>query len=76
MRFGPANCNATQRPLASDFAPHMAYTWARFSRGERFVHQPIPRAEFDGVFEQVKRWGLDRHLKECSFDKLVYRAAP
>src|ERR1700675_2166219 len=37
-----------------------------FSRGERFVCQPIPREEFDGVFEQVKRWGLDDYLKERS----------
>ena len=49
---------------------------SRFSRGERFVYQPIPREEFDGVFEQVKRWGLDEHLKERSFEKLIYHAAP
>lgn len=51
------------------------WDYARFSRGERFVYRPIPQAEFDGVFEQVKRWGLDQHLKERSFEKLVYRAA-
>ena len=51
------------------------WDYARFSRGERFVYRPIPRAEFDGVFEQVKRWGLDQHLKERSFEKLIYRAA-
>ena len=50
------------------------WDYSRFSRGERFVYQPIPREEFDGVFEQVKRWGLDEFLKERSFDKLVYRA--
>lgn len=49
---------------------------SRFSRGERFVYRPIPREEFESVFEQVKRWGLDQHLKERSFDKLVYHAAP
>jgi hypothetical protein len=51
-------------------------TWdyGRFSRGERFVYQSIPRAEFDGVFEQVKRWGLDQYLNERSFENLVYRA--
>jgi hypothetical protein len=51
------------------------WNYARFSRGERFVYQPVPRAEFDAVFEQVKRWGLDQHLKERSFDNLIYRAA-
>ncbi len=52
------------------------WDFSRFSRGERFVYKPIPRAEFDGVFEQVKRWGLDQYLKERSFEKLIYRAAP
>jgi len=52
-----------------------AWDFSRFTRGERFVYQPIPRAEFDGVFEQVKRWGLDQHIKERSFERLVYRAA-
>jgi hypothetical protein len=51
------------------------WDFSRFTRGERFVYQPIPRAEFDGVFEQVKRWGLDQHLKERSFENLIYRAA-
>jgi len=52
------------------------WDYSRFSRGERFVYEPIPREEFESVFEQVKRWGLDQHLKERSFDKLVYRASP
>lgn len=49
-------------------------TWdfAKFSRGERFVHKPLPRAEFDAVFAQVQRWGLDEYLKERSFEKLSY----
>lgn len=51
------------------------WDYSRFTRGERFVYRPISRTEFDEVFEQVKRWGLDQHLKERSFDKLIYRAA-
>lgn len=52
-------------------------TWdySKFGRGERFVYKPIPRAEFDEVMDQVKRWGLDQHLKERSFDNLVTSAA-
>jgi NitT/TauT family transport system substrate-binding protein len=50
------------------------WDFARFSRGERFVYQPIPRAEFDEVLDQVQRWGLDEFLKERAFDKLAYRA--
>ena len=47
---------------------------ASFTRGERFVYEPLPRREFDEVFEQVERWGLDQHLKERSFEKLIYTA--
>ena len=52
------------------------YTWdySRFTRGERFVYQPIPQREFDQTLEQVKRWNLDQYLKEKSFEKLAYRA--
>jgi hypothetical protein len=39
------------------------------------VFRSIPRAEFDEVMEQVKRWGLDQHLKERTFDKLITTAA-
>jgi NitT/TauT family transport system substrate-binding protein len=52
-------------------------TWdySKFGRGERFVYKRIPRAEFDEVMDQVKRWGLDQHLKERSFENLVTGAA-
>jgi hypothetical protein len=50
------------------------WDFTRFTRGERFVYQPIRQADFDGAIGQVKRWGLDQYLKELSFDKLVYRA--
>jgi NitT/TauT family transport system substrate-binding protein len=51
------------------------WDYSKFGRGERFVYKPIPRAEFDEVMEQVKRWGLDQHLKERAFDKLITTAA-
>jgi hypothetical protein len=48
-------------------------TWdySKFGRGERFVYKSIPRAEFDEVMSQVKRWGLDQYLKERDFGNLV-----
>lgn len=51
-------------------------TWdyTRFGRGERFVHEPIPRAEFDEIIAQAERWGLDDFMKEKSFEKLVFAA--
>jgi NitT/TauT family transport system substrate-binding protein len=53
-----------------------AHPWdfRKFTRGERFAYQPLPRGDFDMVMEQVKRWNLDDYLKERSFDNLVYRA--
>jgi hypothetical protein len=52
------------------------WDFSRFTRGERFVYQPIRREEFDEVLAQVERWGLDQHLKDRSFDHLVYPTAP
>src|SRR3954447_14168654 len=47
------------------------WDYSKFGRGERFVYKPIPTSEFDDVMDQVKRWGLDQHLKERTFDNLV-----
>ncbi len=47
------------------------WDFAKFSRGEQFVYEPVPRAEFDEIMQQVERWGLDQHLKEREFDKLI-----
>ena len=48
------------------------WDFTKFTRGEKFVNKPIPREEFDEVFSQVERWGLDQHLGERSYDKLTY----
>jgi NitT/TauT family transport system substrate-binding protein len=47
------------------------WDYSGFGRGERFVYKAIPRSEFDEVMDQVKRWGLDQHLKERSFENLI-----
>ena len=51
-------------------------TWdfTQFSRGERFVYEPITKEEFEEVFRQVERWGLNEYLKDRSFESLVCRA--
>ena len=48
-----------------------AWNFTSFSRGERFVHKPVPKREFDEVMQQVERWGLDQHLKERQFERLI-----
>jgi len=50
------------------------WNFAKFGRGERFVYRPIPRREFDEVFAQVKRWGLDDYAKERDYARLVFPA--
>ena len=62
------------RAIPPEFQKAHKWDYSRFSRGERFVYQAIPRKEFDETLEQVKRWNLDQYLKERSFENLVYRA--
>jgi ABC-type nitrate/sulfonate/bicarbonate transport system substrate-binding protein len=51
-----------------------AWDFGRFTRGERFVYEPLPRERFDEVFRQVERWGLDQYTKEHSYEKLTFQA--
>ena len=51
---------------------HHAWDFSKFGRGERFVNKPLPRGEFDEVFAQVERWGLDQYLKDRSPETLSY----
>jgi NitT/TauT family transport system substrate-binding protein len=57
--------------IPADFATYHPWDFTKFTRGEKFVYKPLPREEFDETLEQVERWGLDQHLKERSFDKIV-----
>jgi NitT/TauT family transport system substrate-binding protein len=62
-----------ERCVPPEFKDVRKWDFRKFTRGERFVYQPLPRAEFDDVMAQVQRWGLDDHLKEKSFDRLAFR---
>jgi NitT/TauT family transport system substrate-binding protein len=57
--------------VPADFEDYHPWDFSRFTRGEKFVYQPLPRDEFADTLAQVERWGLDQHLKERSFEKLV-----
>jgi NitT/TauT family transport system substrate-binding protein len=77
---------AAERALQSDLARYLPlwrlavptefadrnWDFTRFGRGERFVYQPIPHGEFDEVFAQVERWGLDEFAKERRFDAIAF----
>ena len=62
-----------EKCVPPEFKDVHRWDFSKFTRGERFIFKPIPRAEFDETMTQVKRWGLDDHLKERSFEKLTYR---
>ena len=62
-----------EKCIPPEFKGTHKWDYSKFTRGERFVYQPIPRQEFDETLEQVKRWELDQYLKEESFEKLTYR---
>ena len=62
-----------EKCIPPEFKDVHHWDYSKFTRGERFVFKPIPQREFDETLEQVKRWDLDQHLKEKSFEKLTYR---
>ena len=57
-----------------EFEHRHPWDFTKFGRGERFVYQPIPRAEFEDTLAQVKRWGLDQYLQDESFERLSFAA--
>jgi NitT/TauT family transport system substrate-binding protein len=63
-----------KKAIPPEFENAHPWDFGRFTRGERFVYEPIPRSEFDDTLAQVKRWDLDQYLKERAFEKLAYRA--
>jgi hypothetical protein len=60
--------------VPAEFETYHAWDFTRFGRGERFVHEPLPREEFEDTLAQVKRWGLDQYLKDQTFERLSYAA--
>jgi NitT/TauT family transport system substrate-binding protein len=61
--------------VPAEFENAHPWDFTRFGRGERFVYEGIPRAEFDEVMDQVKRWGLDQYLNDRSFENLTAEVA-
>jgi hypothetical protein len=39
-------------------APKFKWDYAKFGHGERFVHAPISRAEYEEIVDQAERWKL------------------
>jgi NitT/TauT family transport system substrate-binding protein len=60
--------------IPPEFDNYHPWDFNKFGRGERFISQPLPREDFDAVFAQVQRWGLDQYLKDREPETLSYRA--
>jgi NitT/TauT family transport system substrate-binding protein len=58
--------------VPAEFETYHPWDFSKFGRGERFVYQTLPRADFDQTLDQVKRWGLDQYLKDRSFETLSH----
>ncbi|MEX2129635.1 MAG: hypothetical protein WD871_15545 [Xanthobacteraceae bacterium] len=57
--------------IPAEFEDIHPWDFSKFTRGEKFVYHALPRDEFDDTLAQVERWGLDQHLQERNFEKLV-----
>jgi NitT/TauT family transport system substrate-binding protein len=60
--------------IPREFENYHPWDFTKFGRGERFISQPLPREDFDEVFAQVQRWGLDQFLKDREPETLSYHA--
>ena len=60
--------------VPAEFETYHAWDFSKFDRGEKFVNQPLPAAEFDEVFAQVERWGLDQYIKDRKPETLSFPA--
>ena len=60
--------------VPAEFENFHHWDFSKFGRGERFVNKPLPDQEFDAVFSQVERWGLDQYLKDRDPQTLSYSA--
>jgi hypothetical protein len=67
----PASCLPYWRySIPAEF---QSYEWdySKFDVGERFVHRPLPREEFDEVVAQSERWGLADQMQTKVFEELA-----
>ncbi len=67
----PASCLPLWHySVPTEFKDH-PWDYSRFDPGERFHYEPLPRAEYEEIVQQVERWGLDDFMQEKAFDRLT-----
>ncbi|MGC1467375.1 MAG: hypothetical protein WA792_16780 [Pseudolabrys sp.] len=59
--------------IPAEFADRQ-WDYRKFGRGEKFVRKPLSQKDFDEVFDQVGRWGLDQFVKDRKIETLSYTA--
>jgi len=67
----PKHLPAWKHAIPAAFVDH-DWDFSKFSRGEKFVREPLPDGIFEEVFEQVTRWDLAQHIKDRNYDSLIY----
>ena len=67
----PKYLPAWKHAIPAAFVDH-DWDFSKFSRGEKFVREPLPDGIFEEVFEQVTRWDLAQHIKDRNYDSLIY----
>ena len=67
----PASCLPLWHYSVPPEFKHHPWDYSRFDAGERFFYQPLPRAEYDEIVQQVERWGLDDFMKDKTFETLA-----
>lgn len=68
----PKYLHLWKHSVGPDFADQ-TWDFSKFGRGERFVNEPLPKTLYDDVFDEIKRWDLDDHIKDAVYDNNVYR---
>jgi len=51
------------------------WDYSKFSRGERFVNEPISREEFEQLMEEVERWNLNDIFQDGDYDRIALSVA-
>jgi hypothetical protein len=67
----PASCLPLWRySIPAEFKDY-EWDFVSFDVGERFFYEPLPRAEFDQILQDVERWGLDDHMELKVYEDLA-----
>ena len=67
----PASCLPLWRYSVPEEFQNHPWDYSRFDPGERFHYEPLPRAEYDEIVQQVERWGLDDYMTDKTFESLA-----